>query len=255
MRKWLAGLVVFTVAAICGVPAHAFGQGFEQEYQKTVPLAAGGALHLENVNGSVDVRAWDRAEVQIYAVKRASRSEQDLSLVNIDVDVTLGHVNIVTRYPQDQGVDVSVDYRIRVPRRVLLENISTVNGTIHVTDVDGGGKLHTVNGDVDVIDCAGGFSARTTNGDIHEELRGLTAKASVELESMNGSILVALPGNAGAELDAQSLNGDFHTEKPVTMNGAFSHGSFRGKLGAGGAPLRIRTVNGAIQLAVWKPSV
>jgi hypothetical protein len=251
MRKWLAGIIVFAAAAICGAPAHAY----EQAYEKTVPLAAGGSLHLENVNGSVDVRAWDRAEVQIYAVKRASRSDEDLSLVNIDVDATLGRVNIVTHYPADQGVDVSVDYRIRVPRRVLLENISTVNGTIHVTDVDGGGKLHTVNGDVDVMDCAGGFSARTTNGDIHEELRVLTTKASVELESMNGSILVALPASAGAELDAQSLNGDFHTEKPVVMNGAFSHGSFRGKLGVGGAPLRIRTVNGGIQIAVWKPSV
>jgi hypothetical protein len=251
MRKWLAGFVVFLVAAICGAPAHAYEQAFE----KTVPLSAGGALHLENVNGSVEVRAWDRAEVQIYAVKRTSRSEDDLSSVDIDIDATLGRVNIVTRYPQDQGVDVSVDYRIRVPRRVLLENISTVNGTIHVTDVDGGGKLRTVNGDVDVFDCAGGFSARTTNGDIHEELRVLTAKAPVELESMNGSVLVALPANAGAELDAQSLNGDFHTEKPVTMNGAFSHGSFRGKLGAGGAPLRIRTVNGGIQIAVWRPSI
>jgi hypothetical protein len=251
MRKWLAGIIVMTAAAICGVPAHAH----EQAYEKTVPLAAGGALHLENVNGSVDVRAWDRAEVQIYAMKRAARSDDDLSLVNIDVDATLGRVNIVTRYPQDQGVDVSVDYRIRVPRRVLLENISTVNGTIHVTDVDGGGTLHTVNGDVDVLDCAGGFSARTTNGDIREELRVLTAKTLVELASMNGSILVALPANAGVDLDAQSLNGDFRTEKPVIMNGAFSHGSFRGKLGAGGAPLRIRTVNGAIQIAVWKPSV
>src|SRR5579864_3462519 len=244
MRKWLAGLIVFTAAGISGAPAHAY----EQAYEKTVPLAAGGSLHLENVNGSVDVRAWDRAEVQIFAVKRGARGDEDLSLVNIDVDATLGHVNIVTKYPKDQGVDVSVDYRIRVPRRVLLENVSTVNGTIHVTDVDGGGKLRTVNGDVDVFDCAGGFSAHTTNGDIHEELRVLTAKASVELESMNGSILVALPVNAAVDLDAQSLNGDFRTEKPLMMNGAFSPGSFRGKLGAGGAPLRVRTVNGGIQI-------
>jgi hypothetical protein len=251
MRKWLAGLIVFSAAAICGAPA----QARQQAYEKTVPLAAGGSLHLENVNGSVDVRAWDRPEVQIYAVKRATRSDEDLSLVNIDVDAALGRVNIVTRYPADQGVDVSVDYRIRVPRRVLLENVSTVNGTIHVTDVDGGGKLRTVNGDVDVVDCAGGFSAHTTNGDIHEELRVITAKASVELESMNGSVLVALPANAAVDLDAQSLNGDFRTEKPLMMNGAFSPGSFRGKLGGGGSPLRIRTVNGAIQIAVWKPSV
>ncbi len=40
-------------------------------------------------------------------------------MVNIDIDATLGRVSIVTRYPEDQGVDVSVDYRIRVPRRVL----------------------------------------------------------------------------------------------------------------------------------------
>jgi hypothetical protein len=251
MRKWLAGIIVLTAVVIFGLPAEAY----EQAYEKTVPLAAGGALHLENVNGSIDVRAWDRAEVQIYAVKRAGRSNDDLALVNIDVESTLGRVSIVTRYPSDQGVDVSVDYRIRVPRRVMLENITTVNGVIHVTDVDGGGQLHTVNGDVEVLDCAGGFSARTTNGNIHEELRLLNAKAQVDLESMNGTILVALPANAGADIDAQSLNGDFRTERPVTMNGAFSHGSFRGKLGAGGSPLRIRTVNGAIQLAVWRPSV
>ena len=251
MRKWLAGIVVFTAAVIGGLPT----QAYEQAYEKTVPLATGGALHLENVNGSVEVRAWDRAEVEIYAVKRAGRSDADLALVNIDVESTLGRVNIVTRYPPDQGVDVSVEYHIRVPRRVLLENITTVNGTIHVTDVDGGGKLHTVNGDVEVLDCAGGFSARTTNGNIHEELRLLNAKAEVDLESTNGTILVALPANAGAEIDAQSMNGDVRTERPLMMNGAFSHGSFRGKLGAGGAPLRIRTVNGGIQLAVWKPSV
>jgi hypothetical protein len=251
MRKWLAGIIAITAAVICGIPT----QAYEQAYEKTVPLAAGGALHLENVNGSVDVRAWDRAEVQIYAVKRALRSDADLALVNIDVESTLGRVNIVTRYPSDQGVDVSVDYHIRVPRRVLLENVTTVNGAIRVTDVDGGGVLHTVNGDVEVLDCAGGFSARTTNGNIHEELRLLNAKAEVELQSMNGTILVALPATAGAEIDAQSMNGDVRTERPLMMNGAFSHGSFRGKLGAGGAPLRIRTVNGAIQLAVWKPSV
>src|ERR1700722_1934064 len=144
MRKWLAGFVAIAAAVICGIPT----QAYEQAYEKTVPLAAGGTLHLENVNGSVDVRAWDRAEVQIYAVKRAGRSDDDLALVNIDVESTMGRVNVFTRYPSDQGVDVSVEYHIRVPRRVLLENITTVNGAIRVTDVDGGGVLHTVNGDV-----------------------------------------------------------------------------------------------------------
>src|ERR1039458_704906 len=58
MRKWLAGLMVFTVAAICGAPA----QAYEQAYEKTVPLAAGGALPLAKVNGSVGGTRGERAK-------------------------------------------------------------------------------------------------------------------------------------------------------------------------------------------------
>jgi hypothetical protein len=72
---------------------------------------------------------------------------------------------------------------------------------------------------------------------------------------VNGSVLLAIPANAGAQLDAQSLNGEIRTQKPMMMNGSFGHGSFRGKLGAGGAPLRIRTVNGVIQISLWKSTV
>lgn len=249
MRKWITGAVLFVATVAGSAPARAK----DQAYDKTVPLAAGGALILENVNGSVEVSAWDRPEVRIHAVKSARRTA-DLDLVTIEVKAVSGKVEVYTRYPSDQGVDVSVEYKIQVPRRVMLENITTVNGNVRVTDVDGGGQLRTVNGDVDVYDCAGGFNARTTNGGIHEELRSLDAK-SLALETMNGSILMALPPNAGAEIDAQSLNGVIRTEEPVLLNGAFGHGSFRGKMGAGGAPLRIRTVNGAIQITVWRSTI
>jgi DUF4097 and DUF4098 domain-containing protein YvlB len=250
MRKWITGAVLFVAAMTGSAPARAI----DQIYDKTVPLGTGGALVLQNVNGSVEVHAWDRQEVQIHAVKSARRSVADLDLVTIEVKAVAGKVEVLTRYPSDEGVDVSVQYKIQVPRRVMLENITTVNGNVRVTDVDGGGQLRTVNGDVDVYDCAGGFNARTTNGSIHEELRSLDAK-SLALETMNGSILMALPPQAGAEIDAQSLNGVIRTEEPVLLNGAFGHGSFRGKMGPGGSPLRIRTVNGAIQITVWRSTI
>jgi DUF4097 and DUF4098 domain-containing protein YvlB len=249
IRNWFPIAVLILAALAVSSPARAY----DQTYQKTVALPSGGTLHLENVNGAIDVRAWDRDEVQIYAVKTAQRAA-DLDLVAINVKSGAGRVDIDTKYPIDQGVDVSVEYRVMVPRRVTLENITTVNGTIHVSGVEGTGMLHTVNGDIEIYDCAGGISARTTNGNIHEELRLLNSK-SISLETMNGSVLVALPSNAGAQLDAQSLNGEIRTERPVMLNGAFGHGSFRGKLGAGGAPMRIRTVNGVIQIIVWRPTV
>jgi len=250
MKRFFAGAILFAAALILTGPARAY----DQTIVKTIPLSAGGTFRLENVNGSVEISAWDRNEVEIRAVKSARRSAADLALVKIDVKSLTNSVQVTTNYPTDQGVDVNVEYHIRVPHRVLLESIATVNGNVRVTDIDGSGQLRSVNGDVEVYDCAGGFSASSTNGSIHEELRAL-GTSSLALETMNGSVLLAIPTSAGANLDAQTMNGEIRTEKPVLMNGAFGPGSFRGKLGIGGAPLRIRTVNGAIQISIWNGTV
>jgi hypothetical protein len=249
MSKWFAG-AIFVMAALMSVsPANAYTQTFD----RVVPISANGALRLENVNGLVDVRAWDRNNVEIRAVKTAASSD-DLNRVTIAIESQPDWVHVLTRYPQDQSVDVNVEYHISVPRGVALESIVTVNGDVRATNLDSGGALQTVNGDVEVYDCAGSFSARTTNGNIREELRSL-GKASTALETMNGSVLLALPASAGAQLDAQTMNGEIHSERPILMQGSSGHGSFQGKLGPGGAPLRIRAVNGSIQIAVWKATI
>jgi len=248
MRKSLAGTLGF-ILMICAAPAMAH----DQTIGKTVPFAPGGTLRIENVNGSIEIRGWDREEIEIHAVKSAPRSA-DLEKVQVDIQTARDRVEVETRYPADQGVDVTVEYMIRVPRRVILETAATVNGAVRVSGVEGSGELHTVNGDVEVSEAGGGFNARTTNGSIREELQSFAAKPLV-LETMNGSILVALPADAGAEIDAQSMNGEIRTQRPLLLRGLFGHGSFRGKLGAGGAPLRIRTVNGAIQITVWSATV
>jgi DUF4097 and DUF4098 domain-containing protein YvlB len=248
MRKSLVGILGLALLVFV-VPARAK----DQTIAKTFPFARGGVLKIENVNGSVEIRGWDRDEIEIRAVKSASHSE-DLDRVQVDIKPAAGRIEIETRYPADQGVDVSVEYLIRVPRRVIVENAATVNGAVRVSGVEGSGELRTVNGDVEVSEAAGGFNARTTNGSIREELQSYAAKP-LALETMNGSVYVSLPADAGAEIDALSMNGEIRTQKPVLLNGAFARGSFRGKLGAGGAPLRIRTVNGAIQIAVWSATV
>jgi DUF4097 and DUF4098 domain-containing protein YvlB len=248
MRKSLFGILGLVLLAFVA-PAGAK----DQTITKTFPFAAGGVLRIENVNGSVEIRGWDREEIEIRAVKTATRSE-DLDLVQVEIKPAADRVEIETRYPADQGVDVRVEYVIHVPRRVVLETAATVNGAVRVSGVEGTGDLRSVNGDVEVSEAGGGFNAHTTNGNIREELESYASKALL-LETMNGSIFVALPSNAGAEIDALSMNGDIRTQRPVLLNGAFARGSFRGKLGAGGALLKMRTVNGAIQISVLSATV
>ena len=248
MRRAIWALaILFCLSA----PAFADDQIFDQTY----PLPQGGTFMLENVNGSVQVDGWERDDVEIRAIKTAHRNREDLDRVKIEVETQPGEVAVRTRYPQGTGVDVSVDYRVRVPSRVLLAGVETVNGSVAVRGVDGSGRLRSVNGNVEVLDSSGRFSARTTNGNLKLELRHLPEGAPMALETVNGSVVLALPSDAQAALNVRSMNGDFHSDLPVVTQGTFSVRAFRGRLGSGGSEISIRTVNGGIRVLLERPSV
>jgi DUF4097 and DUF4098 domain-containing protein YvlB len=253
MRNALVMLTTLLAVAAVSLPALAANE--TEVFDRTIPLPAGARFALTNVNGSIAVEGWDRQAVEIHAVKTARQSAADLALVRIDIDSEPGRVSVSTIYPQNQDndIEVSVDYTVRVPRRVALAQLQTVNGAVRVSGVEGQGELRSVNGDIDVLASAGGFSARTTNGEIHVELLRLAAPNApssnpMALETVNGSVALALPPNVAATVDARSLNGDFHSDLPMSLLSAYSPRGVRGRLGAGGVPIRLRTVNGAIRV-------
>ncbi len=251
MRRAALILVVIVAAAVLAAPCFAFDEVFQQTY----PLQSGGSFRLQNVNGSVHVSGWDRDEVQVRAVKSARHDRRDLQRVAIEVEARPDSVAVETRYPPDDGVEVYVEYRIRVPRRVLLTRVATVNGTVHVSGVEAVGVLRSVNGNVEVYDSSGRLDAHTTNGNVRLELRRVDPGGALTAETVNGSIVLALPTDAGAELDVRSVNGDFQSELPLTLRGSLGAREFHGRLGAGGSPIRIRTVNGAIRVETIRPMV
>lgn len=250
MRKSAVALVVLFAAALLAGPAFAFDESFQQ----TCPLRPGGTFELQNVNGSVVVTGWERNEVEVHAVKTA-RNLEDLQRVKIEVSAKADKVAVSTRYPEDEGVGVSVEYRVHVPRRVLLGRVTTVNGAVRVAGVEGSGELHAVNGDVEALDSAGRFRAYTTNGNVRLELRSLDGEGALTAETVNGSVVVALPRGVGGELDVRSMNGDFRSELPVMLSGSFGAREFHGRLGAGGAPIRIGTINGSVRILALRSTV
>jgi DUF4097 and DUF4098 domain-containing protein YvlB len=124
-----------------------------------------------------------------------------------------------------------------------------VNGSVIVRGVEGGGELRSVNGDVEVSNSSGRFSEKTTNGDIRLELRELMAGGPMNLETVNGSVLLGLPAGARADLKVLSMNGDVYSElaRPRGAGTVAPH-SFKTKLGTGGGEISVRTVNGGIRL-------
>jgi hypothetical protein len=247
-----ARMMLILLAVFC---APLRGSASDQVFERTYPLQGGGSFLLENVNGSVEVDGWDRDEVEVRAVKVARNGSPDLSQVQIEVENHPSQVLVHTRYPRGEGAEVAVEYHIYVPSKILLSNVETVNGSVLVHGIDGGGDLRSVNGNVEVLKSAGRFSAKTTNGNVRLELSGLGDGAPMNVETVNGSVVLGLPSGTRANLNVLNLNGEFSSELPVTPTLASTGArTFRGKLGVGGGEISVRTINGTIRL-IRQPSV
>jgi len=230
--------------------------GVTREFAQTYHLKPDGTLELSNINGTVRIEGWDKDEVEVRAVKTTSDKESKLDLVSIDVSSTPDNLSISTRYPQEEGVEVAVEYTVHVPRRTLLKHINTVNGTLRVKDLDSLGDLHTVNGNIEVYESSGDLHARTTNGNVYVELKHPSeAHGGTLAETTNGSVLLAIPADSQADLEARCMNGSFSTDLPFVMEGAIQPRVLHGKLGKGGSPIRLGTVNGAIRVVALRSTI
>src|SRR5260370_13330296 len=236
----LPGVLVLWAGCLLAAPARA---GFDDVFDRTVPLQAGGSFELQNVKGSVELPGWDRNEGQIHAVKSAKRKQRDLGRVSIEVSERPNAVSVLTHYPHDEGVEVAVEYRIHVPRDAQVRRVATVNGGLHVSGIRNAGELRTVNGNVELFDSAGRISAHSTNGNLRLELNRFDSQSSLSAETVNGSVMIGMPSGAGGSIDAVNLNVDFCSPLPGTLGGAFGPRQLHRTLRQGGRPLRVPAGN------------
>jgi Toastrack DUF4097 len=253
LRPALRAIALSTLlaAVVWAVPSFAISKEFNQSYA----LQAGGSLELQNVNGTVDVQGWDRNVVEVHAVKTAKEKESDLERVTIEVDARPDAVSIATRYPQNEGVEVAVEYTVHVPHGARVEHIGTVNGTLRISGIENVEDVHTVNGNIEMFEAGGSVHAHTTNGNVHLELAHLQDKTGATAETTNGSLVLAVPSDLQAEVEARCLNGNFSSEIPITMESTQRPREVHGKLGRGGAPIHLRTVNGGIRVVILRSTV
>ena len=247
----LPSLLVLILTVVFAVPGFAITKEFNQTY----PLQPGGSFELQNVNGTVEVEGWDRDTIEIRAVKTAKHRESDLELVSIDVDAKPSAVSVSTRYPQNEGVEVAVEYKVHVPHCAHVEHLGTVNGTLRVSGIEAVEDLRTVNGNIEVYEGGGSVHAHTTNGNVHLELLHVQDKNGAVAETTNGSVLLAVPADTQADLETRCLNGNFFSELPVAFESTLKPRELHGKLGRGGVPIRLHTINGGIRLVALRSTI
>jgi DUF4097 and DUF4098 domain-containing protein YvlB len=233
------------------------GAGYEEIVDQSYPLAAGGSVALENVNGDVSIEVWERNEVRVYAVKSASSPEL-LDGLEVKVDAGNNQVRIDTRYPSMRGSDTEhrrftkVEYTLTVPRTANLDEVELVNGNLMVVGVEGGIDVATVNGNIMVRDCAGSLDLGTVNGGIEAHVDRLAFGKNLDMESVNGRLDLYLASSIGADLRADSVNGKLRNDFGIDVRkGKYVGSDFQGSVGGGGAKVSLETVNGSINVHRW----
>jgi DUF4097 and DUF4098 domain-containing protein YvlB len=201
---------------------------------------------LSTFDGSIEIRAWDKPEVEVIIEKRASskeaaqeieiHTEQNGNRVTVDVKAPKitgfaihfsRSAKLIVSMPASSNVTAkSGDGSIDLTRITGQLDLRTGDGSIHGRELSGDVKAHTgdgsirlegVNGTLDVdtgdgsVTASGRLSsvqARSGDGSvrIHAET-GSSATADWDVRTGDGSVTLELPDGFSGELDAHTGDG------------------------------------------------
>jgi len=230
------------------------GDELTEMFSQVYPITATGRVNIVNINGDVHVNVWDQNSVKVDAVKRA-RSSQRLSEVTIDVQSFSDILQIKTRYPEERfnGRNnsgdswASVEYTLTLPRQAKLDGAELVNGSLDVEGVQGFVRASLVNGTVKASGLGGEVRLSTVNGGIEANVAALEAAKGVQLNSVNGPIVLIVPSGASADVKASTVHGGITNDFGLKVeDGEYVGHSMSGQIGSGGARIRLNNVNGSI---------
>src|ERR1700709_2536167 len=106
-------LLLCSALALAGTASAKVTENFAQTY----PLEATGSIHLENVNGSVEIVAWANAEVSLEAEKSA-REQEGLDRMHLKIESSPGRLFVKTELEKKwkfwDNMHAEVHYKLKV---------------------------------------------------------------------------------------------------------------------------------------------
>jgi hypothetical protein len=203
-------------------------------------------------NGGIRVRGTSGSTTRVrFRIVGHARDERDARELVRDVRVSVDGGRIRATGPRSQGDQWwNVQVEIETPRDTDLA-LSTSNGGIALDGMSGRTRFETSNGGVSLVQVSGDVQGRTANGGVRVILDGSRWDGEgLNVETTNGGVHMELPSGYNAELHTETRNGGLDVDFPITVRGRLSDIRRRidTTLGSGGAPLRVRTVNGGVRI-------
>jgi DUF4097 and DUF4098 domain-containing protein YvlB len=261
-RRLLPALVLpLLIGALAGCDIVHGGLGSSEEtaqWHKTYQLDVNGRLEINNVNGKIQVEPSAGNTVDVTAVKKARAGSPEaakaaLERASIVEDVSSGRIRLDTKVARLEGVminagNLQVEYLVKVPAGAEVK-VTTVNGGIEVTGLNGRITAETTNGGVTTHDVGGQLDASTTNGGLDIDMARVP-EGGVKLSFTNGGLTMRMPRDSKANITASISNGGISAgDLPIETTGDNNRRRLEGRLNGGGARIQIDGVNGGISLS------
>ena len=251
-----------------------------REFHDTFNPVKGCKLNVHNRNGKIEIKSWKENYIDISATLGTNKSEKEFDKIKIEVLDEDGCTIKTTAL--EKNPKVSVQYEIKVPKGVLINEINSSNGSILIVDCEGEMNLDTSNGRIEVFDSKGNFVANSSNGGIefvnlsgtaeahtsNGKIRvvrtpgfkkGVTSNGKITLEidekmkndiylsTSNGSIRITLDPSLDLNIDASTSNSSIDLNGIEITTSEFSKDSVSGKINRGGKKITANTSNGSIK--------
>jgi DUF4097 and DUF4098 domain-containing protein YvlB len=209
--------------------------------ERSFDIAADGEIEITNIEGSIDVRGWDRARVDI-----AAELDGDPEMLRISHDDHRGVIKVEAAEGwRGRDKATEAELTIDLPRGVRLR-ITSVSADVTVRDHDGDQRIESVSGDIEVDGGSLDASVKSISGDV--EFRGNGASGNYEISAVSGdAVLLDVGGDirvGSVSGDAQVRSGEITDARLESVSGDVE---LEGQL-VDGARLRAETVSGEVDL-------
>ena len=243
MRRIIA---VFAIAVVALAPRAVRAQSVDS----TFTVRSGARFELQNVSGSVHIRAWNRSQIRVQAESDGARVDLDASMSGVSVRAIPrrgeGDVDFTISVPVGTPLEVhaiSADIdagQVCGPARLgsisggvtlVCANgdveVESVSGDVSATDLSGRAEIASTSGDVEVRQVKGDLTARSVSGDVTlERVDG----NDVGVETVSGEIGFSGPVHDNGRYRFRSHSGDVTVRPDGTLNATISVSTFSGDL-------------------------
>jgi len=267
-----AALAALLVAPGCVDIVGADLNKYVERDEKHFAVSGKPEVALATFDGSIEIRPWDKADVQVVIEKRG-RDHDDVAAIEVKAEQQGSRIEISVTEPRRDHGGFNLHFNNRSAKLIVSVpasadvaaksgdgsiDIERVTGHVQLRSGDGSIRGRMLGGDVEANTGDGSIrldgkltSVRVHTGDgsvtIHADA-GSSPAADWDIVTGDGSVTLEVPDGFDADVDAHTGDGGIHMRDVTLSNvtGNIGKNSLRGRLGDGGRALRVRTGDGSI---------